>query len=71
MIYAARHQFGDKRPVTIRAKKARCLRFHVGGHWISKKSVRVQLPARPFLGLGKEDLEEIRTRLEQEVSKEV
>lgn len=71
VIYAARHQFGDKRPVTIRAKKARCLRFHVGGHWISKKSVRVQLPARPFLGLGKEDLEEIRTRLEQEVSKEV
>lgn len=68
VIYARRHQFGDKHPVTIRAKKKRGLRFKIGGRWITKQRVRVQLPARPFLGVSKDDLEEIQSTLEEAVS---
>lgn len=63
LIYAATHQFGDER--TIRAKKSRYLRFQVGGRWVSVPSVRVNIPARPFLGVSKEDEEEIRAVLEE------
>ena len=51
--HAATHQFGDKGR-TIRAKRAKNLRFQVGGQWISKKKVKVNIPARPFLGLSDE-----------------
>ncbi len=61
-IYAATHQFGDER--TIRAKNKKNLTFRVGGRWISKPSVRVTIPARPFLGVSREDEEEIREILE-------
>jgi len=53
VLYAAVHQFG----AVIRAKKARALAFSIGGKTIFKKSVRI--PARPFLGISKEDEAEI------------
>lgn len=64
VLYAGRHQFGDKKPMTIRAKNAKNLRFQIGGRWISKKEVKVKLPARPYLGIGDTDLEEIKAILE-------
>ncbi len=60
--YAATHQFGAKR--TIRAKSSKGLRFNVGGHWVTKDKVKVNIPARPFLGISKEDEEEIKSILE-------
>lgn len=60
--HAATHQFGDKR--TIRAKSNKGLRFNVGGQWVTKNKVKVNIPARPFLGISKEDEEEIRNILQ-------
>ena len=68
MIYAATHQYGDTR--IIRARKKKMLRFQVNGQWISKKQVRVTIPARPFLGLSDEDMEDIKETLEEYLSKE-
>lgn len=62
-IYAATHQFGDER--TIRAKKGKYLRFQIYGRWVSVPSVRVNIPARPFLGISREDEEEIREMLKE------
>lgn len=62
-IYAGRHQFGDKKPLTIKAKKAEYLKFMIDGHWVSAKSVTIKLPARPFLGISEEDMEEIKNTL--------
>ncbi len=62
-IYAATHQFGAER--TIRAKNGKYLRFTAGGRWVSVPSVRVSIPARPFLGVSKEDEGEIRAILEE------
>lgn len=45
--HAATHQFGDQGR-TIRARKAKNLRFQVGGQWVSKKQVKVNIPARRF-----------------------
>lgn len=63
LVYAATHQFGDER--TIRAKRGRYLRFRIGDNWVSVPSVRVNIPARPFLGVSKEDEEEIKAILEE------
>lgn len=63
LVYAATHQFGDER--TIRAKKGRYLRFQIGDRWVSIPSVRVNIPARPFLGISKEDEEEIKAILDE------
>ena len=63
LIYAATHQFGAER--TIRAKNGKYLRFKVGGKWASVPSVHVRIPARPFLGVSKEDEEEIRDILNE------
>lgn len=60
--HAATHQFGAQR--TIRAKSKKGLRFNVGGHWVTKDKVKVNIPARPFLGISKEDEKEIREILE-------
>ena len=46
-IRAATHQYGDER--TIRAKNKKYLSFQIGGKWIKAASVRVNIPARPFL----------------------
>lgn len=68
VVYARRHQFGDSKPMTIRAKKKDGkLRFKVGGRWICKGSVRVQLPARPFLGISEEDMREIEAVLQEAI----
>lgn len=67
--YAATHQFGESGR-TIRAKNHKVLRFQVGGQWISKKQVRITIPARPFLGLSDDDMEEIRATVEDFISKE-
>lgn len=61
-IRAATHQFGDKR--TIRSRKARALRFQIDGSWTMVKKVQITIPARPFLGIDEEDMEEIKAMLE-------
>lgn len=60
-IRAATHQFGDER--TIRAKNQKYLAFQVGGKWRRVASVRVNIPARPFLGISEEDEQEIQDAL--------
>lgn len=60
-IRAATHQFGDTR--IIKPKRKKVLRFRVDGHWVSKKEVKVTIPARPFLGVSEEDEEEIKDLL--------
>ena len=67
--HAATHQFGDKGR-TIRAKRAKNLRFQVGGQWISKKKVKVNIPARPFLGLSDEDMQEIKATTEEFIGRD-
>ena len=61
--HGATHQFGE-RGRTIRAKTRKGLRFQVGGRWVTKKQVKVSIPARPFLGLSEEDMEEIKATVE-------
>ncbi|MCQ4924089.1 phage virion morphogenesis protein [Tissierella carlieri] len=66
-IYAKTHQFGeDGRKITIKAKTSKGLVFKIGDRWIRKKQVtiKVNIPARPFLGLSEEDLLEIKSTLE-------
>ena len=60
-IRAATHQFGD--PRIIKAKRKKALRFRINGRWVSKKEVKVTIPARPFLGVSEEDEEEIKKLL--------
>ena len=62
-IRAATHQFGDTR--IIKAKRKMALRFRINGRWVSKKEVKVTIPARPFLGVSEEDEEEIKKLLSQ------
>lgn len=57
-VYARTHQFGDER--TIRSRRKKALAFQIGGKWVSKKSVRVKIPARPYLGVDDGDMAEIR-----------
>ena len=65
--HAATHQFGDQGR-TIR--KAKNLRFQVGGQWVSKKQVKVNIPARPFLGLSDEDMQEIKATTEEFIGRD-
>lgn len=67
--HAATHQYGEPGR-TIRARKKKALRFQVGGKWVSKKEVKVTIPARPFLGLSDEDMREIKGTVEDFVGKE-
>lgn len=62
--HAATHQFGEPGR-TIRARRKKALRFQVNGKWISKKQVRVTIPARPFLGLSEEDMQELKATVEE------
>ena len=62
--HGSTHQFGEPGR-TIRAKTTRGLRFQVGGQWVTKKQVKVKIPARPFLGLSKEDMREIKATVEE------
>lgn len=63
LVYAATHQFGDER--TVRAKNGGYLRFQIGGKWVTKASVRIRIPARPFLGISAADEAVIREILEE------
>lgn len=54
LIYGAIHQFGG----VIRAKRKPYLKFKIARRWISRKSVSI--PARPYLMVQDEDLQEIR-----------
>lgn len=67
--YAATHQLGDKGR-TIRAKNAKGLRFKIGDRWVTAKKVRIKIPARPFLGLSEEDMQEIKGTVEDFVGRE-
>ena len=49
-------------------KKA--LRFQVGGKWVTKKQVRITIPARPFLGLSEDDMQEMKATVEEFIQKE-
>lgn len=62
--HAGTHQFGVSKR-TIQAKSRRGLRFQVGGRWVTKKKVKVSIPARPYLGLSSEDMEEIKATVEE------
>lgn len=61
--YAATHQFGEPGR-TIRARKKKALRFQVDGKWVSKKQVTIRIPARPFLGLSDDDMQELKATVE-------
>lgn len=67
-IYAATHQFGDKR--TIRAKNKKALKFQYAGKWHVVKAVTVNIPKRAFLGINAEDMREIRAMLKDVISGE-
>ena len=54
-IYAGTHQFGA--PRTIR-------------HWVTKRQVKIVIPARPYLGMSEEDLAEVKHTVEDAYSKE-
>lgn len=60
--YARIHQKGG----TIRAKKAKFLRFKVGSRWAMKKSVKI--PARPFIGISTDDKQEIMRLFRETIS---
>ena len=45
-------------------------RFQVGGQWVSKKQVKVNIPARPFLGLSDEDMQEIKATTEEFIGRD-
>lgn len=61
--YAATQQLGDPGRI-IRAKRSKYLRFQINGEWVRAKKVRIKIPARPFLGLSDDDLQEIRGTVE-------
>ena len=46
------------------------LRFQVGGKWVTKKQVRITIPARPFLGLSEDDMQEMKATVEEFIQKE-
>lgn len=69
VIYASTHQLGAQGR-TIRAKTAKGLVFRVGGRWVRAKAVRVTIPARSFLGLSEDDMEEIKATMEAALAKE-
>ncbi|GAB6100434.1 hypothetical protein JCM16358_23130 [Halanaerocella petrolearia] len=54
IIYAAVHQQGKE----IKVKNADYLHFKAGGRWAKKK--KVEIPARPFLGISEEDQVEVK-----------
>ena len=49
--YAMAHQYGSRHE--IRARNAKYLKFYTASGWKLKKSVFVNIPARPFIGISK------------------
>lgn len=66
LVYAATHQNGDEGR-TIRAKTTKGLRFKINGKWKNKKEVKVNIPARAFLGVSDENLADINEILEEHI----
>lgn len=66
-IKAATHQFGDEGR-TIRAKRKKYLTFNINGRWRRVEKVTVNIPARPFLGISNEDMQDIKEIMEAAVS---
>lgn len=62
-IYAAIHQFGG----VIKAKNKKFLKFKTSRGWVQKKKVRIT--ARPFIGISKEDQQDIETIFQNEVKR--
>lgn len=60
LIYAGVHQFG----ATIRAKSSKGLRFQLPGGLGWRRIMAVEIPARPFLGLSSDDIEELLAQTE-------
>lgn len=58
MAYGFVHQFGGQRTYTIVPRGKRALAWPGGGHPV-KKVVHPPLPARPFLGVSREDRDTI------------
>ena len=50
--------------------EGKALRFQIGGRWVSKKQVRIKIPARPFLGLSEEDMQDLKATVEDFIGKE-
>ena len=67
--HAATHQFGEPGRI-IRARRKKVLRFQYNGKWVSKKQVCVKIPARPFLGLSDEDMQEMKATVEDFIGRE-
>ena len=46
--------------------------FRIDGKWIRKRqvTVKVKIPARPFLGLSEDDMQEIKATLEDALGEE-
>jgi phage virion morphogenesis protein len=61
-IYAGTHQLGGK--FTIRAKNHKYLTFKYYGRWIRKTQVKINMPARPFLGVSDKDNVEIKAAID-------
>lgn len=61
-IRAATLQYGAER--TIRARKD-YLAFKMRGQWRRARSVRIRIPSRPFLGISRQDEQDIREQLEE------
>lgn len=67
--HAATHQFGEPGRI-IRARRKKALRFQIGDKWIMRKQVKVKIPARPFLGLSDEDMQEMKATVEGFIDRE-
>lgn len=67
--HAATHQLGEPGR-TIRAKRRKALHFQVDGKWVMRKKVTIRIPARPFLGLSEEDIQEMQDAVEDFISKQ-
>lgn len=59
--YAAIHQYGG----TIKPRRKKWLRFKSGGRWAMKKKVKI--PARPFIGIGEDDILDIQEICEKTI----
>ena len=74
--YAAAHQFGARtRPHVIRPRSAKALRFYGRtGRWVFRKLVRhpgSNIPARPFLGVGEDQKDEMRELIVRQLERAV
>ncbi|MCM0757351.1 phage virion morphogenesis protein [Sporomusa sphaeroides DSM 2875] len=65
LIYASVQQGNKGKETKIKAKSGKWLRFKYGGSWALKKFVTI--PARPFIGISEEDIEEIKAIIKDRI----